>query len=202
MLKKRNLVTTVTVKSLKITPGPRFDIFGQKAQADLTHEMVVKGTWKDAVFKPVNIDAGGVLPAGGALHPLMKVRSMFRETFIAMGFEEMETNKFVESSFWNFDALFQPQQHPARDAHDTFFVKMPASTLDLPADYLARVKATFTGDSDPSLMISSSNQRTTRIPSLRWSFTRTILGWASGSRWAILASSGRRCLGQWVSTRT
>ena len=25
-------------------------------------------------------------------------------------------------SFWNFDALFQPQQHPARDAHDTFFV--------------------------------------------------------------------------------
>jgi len=34
----------------------------------------------------------------------------------------MPTNNFVESSFWNFDALFQPQQHPARDAHDTFFV--------------------------------------------------------------------------------
>ena len=26
-------------------------------------------------------------------------------------------------SFWNFDALFQPQQHPARDAHDTFYLK-------------------------------------------------------------------------------
>ena len=35
----------------------------------------------------------------------------------------MPTNRFVESSFWNFDALFQPQQHPARDAHDTFFLK-------------------------------------------------------------------------------
>ena len=34
----------------------------------------------------------------------------------------MPTNNFVESSFWNFDALFQPQQHPARDAHDTFFL--------------------------------------------------------------------------------
>lgn len=34
----------------------------------------------------------------------------------------MPTNNFVESSFWNFDALFQPQQHPARDAHDTFFI--------------------------------------------------------------------------------
>jgi len=35
----------------------------------------------------------------------------------------MPTNKFVESSFWNFDALFQPQQHPARDLQDTFFLK-------------------------------------------------------------------------------
>jgi phenylalanyl-tRNA synthetase alpha subunit len=34
----------------------------------------------------------------------------------------MPTNNFVESSFWNFDTLFQPQQHPARDAHDTFFL--------------------------------------------------------------------------------
>ena len=34
----------------------------------------------------------------------------------------MPTNRFVESSFWNFDSLFQPQSHPARDAHDTFFV--------------------------------------------------------------------------------
>lgn len=33
-------------------------------------------------------------------------------------------------SFWNFDALFQPQQHPARDAHDTFFLtRMPSSHL-------------------------------------------------------------------------
>ena len=31
----------------------------------------------------------------------------------------MPTNNFVESSFWNFDALFQPQQHPARDAWKT-----------------------------------------------------------------------------------
>ncbi len=43
-----------------------------------------------------------------------------------MGFEEMPTNRWIESSFWNFDALFQPQSHPARDAHDTFFIKEPA----------------------------------------------------------------------------
>jgi phenylalanyl-tRNA synthetase alpha chain len=40
------------------------------------------------------------------LHPLMKVRSQFREILLGMGFNEMPTNRFVESSFWNFDALF------------------------------------------------------------------------------------------------
>jgi phenylalanyl-tRNA synthetase alpha chain len=52
-----------------------------------------------------------------------------RKIFTSMGFQEMPTNNYVESSFWNFDALFQPQQHPARDAHDTFFL---TSKLYLP----------------------------------------------------------------------
>ena len=46
----------------------------------------------------------------------------YRGTFVFNSFSEMPTNNFVESSFWNFDSLFQPQQHPARDAHDTFFM--------------------------------------------------------------------------------
>ena len=41
----------------------------------------------------------------------------------------MPTNNFIESSFWNFDALFQPQQHPARDAQDTFFISGLYSNL-------------------------------------------------------------------------
>lgn len=55
------------------------------------------------------------------------------------GFTEMPTNQFVESSFWNFDSLFQPQAHPSRDAQDTFFIRDPAQTLELPEDYLKRV---------------------------------------------------------------
>ncbi len=55
-------------------------------------------------------------------------------------FTEMPTNKFVESSFWNFDALFQPQQHPARDAHDTFFLKDPKTSNSFPKEYMERVR--------------------------------------------------------------
>ena len=68
------------------------------------------------------------------------MRTQYRKIFVQMGFEEMPTNKYVESSFWNFDALFQPQQHPARDAHDTFFLTNPATCNECPEEYLARVK--------------------------------------------------------------
>ncbi len=80
-----------------------------------------RGDWAKKPFKKLTLDALGE-NAGGHLHPLMKVRTAFRELLLGMGFEEMPTDRWVESSFWNFDALFQPQQHPARDAHDTFFL--------------------------------------------------------------------------------
>lgn len=42
---------------------------------------------------------------------------------LTVSFTEMPTNRFVESAFWNFDAMFVPQQHPAREMQDTFYVK-------------------------------------------------------------------------------
>ncbi|KAH1220125.1 Phenylalanine--tRNA ligase alpha subunit, cytoplasmic [Glycine max] len=69
-----------------------------------------------------------------------QVRAQLKQIFLCMGFEEMPTNNFVESSFWNFDALFQPQQHPARDSHDTFFLETPSTTKILPEDYVQRVR--------------------------------------------------------------
>lgn len=68
------------------------------------------------------------------------MRAEFRKILMEMGFNEMPTNKWVESSFWNFDSLFQPQSHPARDAHDTFFIKEPAQTVSVPEEYYERVK--------------------------------------------------------------
>lgn len=44
----------------------------------------------------------------------------------------IDSFRFVETSFWNFDSLFQPQAHPARDMQDTFFIKDPAKTLKIP----------------------------------------------------------------------
>lgn len=138
-LKKRKLVTSKKIKDYCVSKGPSFAPVRKKAATDITVEMMQNGTWKSETFKEYNLDALGISPHGGTLHPLLKVRKEFREIFLELGFEEMPTNKWVESSFWNFDALFQPQQHPARDAHDTFFISNPPRTLDIPQDYLERV---------------------------------------------------------------
>uniref|UniRef100_A0A0N5AHE0 phenylalanine--tRNA ligase n=1 Tax=Syphacia muris TaxID=451379 RepID=A0A0N5AHE0_9BILA len=141
-LKKRKLIseTLVNLKSYLVRKGPCFTTVLEKPEVDLNVEMISSGSWKTKKFKNYNFQALGVLPTGGHLHPLMKVRNEFRQIFLQMGFSEMPTNKYVESAFWNFDALFQPQQHPARDAHDTFFVLDPATTCNFPEDYLQRVK--------------------------------------------------------------
>lgn len=141
LTKKRKLLQLNTWKTFNLTRGPKFALQRKKQATELTAEMMAKGTWRDQEFKEYNFDALGLPAGGGALHPLLKVRTQYRKIFTQMGFEEMPTNNYVESSFWNFDVLFQPQQHPARDAHDTFFLTNPATSDTFPEDYLARVKS-------------------------------------------------------------
>jgi phenylalanyl-tRNA synthetase alpha chain len=141
-LKRRQMLQAQTRKSVSLAKGPAFALQRVKAAADLTKEMLESGSWQTEKFKEYNFNSLGTPPAGGFLHPLLKVRMEFRKILLEMGFEEMPANRFVESSFWNFDALFQPQQHPARDAHDTFFLSKPEFTNTVPEDYLQRVKAT------------------------------------------------------------
>jgi len=119
--------------------------------AELTKEMLDSGAWASTAFKAYNFDAAGREAGGGHAHALMRVRAEFRQILLEMGFSEMPTNRWVESSFWNFDALFQPQSHPARDAHDTFFMKEPARALAVPADYAAAVQAMHEGGGAGSL---------------------------------------------------
>ncbi|ATY58834.1 phenylalanyl-tRNA synthetase alpha chain [Cordyceps militaris CM01] len=124
-LKKRKLIKMQKITSFKADKGPKFALEIQKEETDLTSEMITSGAWKTANFKPYNFKALGADQHAGALHPLNKVRHEFRQIFFEMGFEEMPANKFVETGFWNFDALFVPQQHPARDLQDTFYISDP-----------------------------------------------------------------------------
>lgn len=124
--KKRKYVVDQKFVTFRIAKGPKFAAEFVKEETDLTAEMLASGSWKTVQLKPYNFKAKGALTPAGALHPLNKVRQEFREIFFEMGFEEMPSNRYVETGFWNFDSLFVPQQHPARDLQDTFYISDPA----------------------------------------------------------------------------
>ena len=54
-------------------------------------------------------------------HPLKDTIDEIREIFVTLGFTEILGN-ITQPSFWNFDALFTPQDHPARELQDTFYL--------------------------------------------------------------------------------
>lgn len=141
-LKKRKLIVLSKIVGYSVGKGPKFALTIATYETDITSDMVMTGSWKDAEFKPYNFQLEGVYPTSGALHPLMKVREEFRQIFFSMGFTEMPSNQYVELGFWNFDTLFVPQQHPARDLQDTFYLKDPvAAKKPLDAKYMADIKA-------------------------------------------------------------
>lgn len=156
-LAKRKLVAKRATKTFTVVGGPRLADARRPQATDLGRDALTSGAWRSLAFKPYNFAAAGKPVDGGHLHTLLKVREQFRLIFLEMGFAEMDSARYVESSFWNFDALFQPQQHPARDEHDTFFLSSPESSrLPDEADYVARVKAAHCGGPDGAAVTGGS----------------------------------------------
>jgi phenylalanyl-tRNA synthetase alpha chain len=155
-LRKRKLISLHKISTYKISKGPKYSSQFVKEETDLTAEMLASGAWKTVKLKPYNFKAKGAPTPSGALHPLNKVRHEFRQIFFEMGFEEMPTNRYVETGFWNFDALFVPQQHPARDLQDTFFISDPPEA-DPPRE------EPFSSASPSSTLPSSSNSTSSEL---------------------------------------
>lgn len=98
-----------------------------KRRLSLTEEG--KGLELENVELDFNVEARTATPRTGKKHYYKNILQFARQTWMEMGFEEMEGD-YVVPSFLNFDALYTPQDHPAREMHDTFFVENP-ETADL-----------------------------------------------------------------------
>jgi len=140
--KVHKFINIEVLKFFNIKKSANFENGLVELERDLTTELLQNENWEKCNFKKFNYNALGKEVNNGALHPLLRVRTQIREILLEMNFQEMPTNCFVESSFWNFDSLFQPQQHPARDAHDTFFLNNPKSSKvkERMPEYFEKVK--------------------------------------------------------------
>jgi len=102
----------------------------------LTREQIITGVWKNAKLRKYDITKLPKKVYPGKVHPYQRIIAEMREILLEMGFTELYGD-IVQQSFWNFDALFQPQDHPAREMQDTFYLN---ESLPLPSWY-EKVKA-------------------------------------------------------------
>ncbi len=90
--------------------------------AQLTPEIIKTGLWKFKQFRKYNAVAPAPQIYPGKKQPYVRFLNDIRERLASLGFVEVNS-PLVELEFWNFDALFQAQDHPAREVHDVFNVK-------------------------------------------------------------------------------
>lgn len=144
---RKNLISNekITSHSFKLTDlgheilDTGFTIVEEATQ--LTHEQLKDGSYAKLRYRPYDINAEYPLFFPGKEHPLRRIIQEIREIFLNLGFTEAK-GEYLESAFWNFDSLFQPQDHAAREMQDTFYVKNPL-TCDLPdASLVERVAKT------------------------------------------------------------
>ena len=179
LLKGRQLLTTkeeVSRVFVLSKSGKEFDI--EKIDVDLigevTPEMLQTGGWKDKKFQRYSTETNVEPIDYSTLHPLTRFTEEIRSIFLQMGFTEIEGD-YVESAFWNMDVLFIPQDHPARELQDTFYLSEPASFMINDKELLEEVSNIHKngGDTGSSGWGSSWSRETAQQALLR---THTTVG--------------------------
>ena len=142
---RKNLVKSVerTVRHWRLTP------LGQSVSSDelqetvvitdITPELLQGDDWKSAEFRAFDVTLEAATPRTGRSHPMQALIERIRAIFLEMGFSEL-VDDYVQSAGWNMDALFIPQDHPAREMQDTFYLDQPAS-MELDAGVMEAWKA-------------------------------------------------------------
>ena len=96
----------------------------------------------ESIEESFDVEASVETPRTGKKHYYKNILHYARQTWMEMGFQEMGGD-YVVPSFLNFDALYTPQDHPAREMHDTFFIEEPETAdLDEYGDKVQHVKET------------------------------------------------------------
>jgi phenylalanyl-tRNA synthetase alpha chain len=108
----------------------------------LTPELITSGGWRRVKLQGYDVEAAVASTWPGKKHPYLQFIDDVRETLVNLGFREMRGTA-VELSFFNFDALYMPQDHPAREIFGIYLVKSPKyGSLAAYRPVLRRVKET------------------------------------------------------------
>ncbi|BBG27403.1 phenylalanine--tRNA ligase subunit alpha [Sulfuracidifex tepidarius] len=95
----------------------------------VTHEVLLSKEWKKKDFRPFNVEAFPPFYPVAKKHFFKLFLEKLKDVMVSLGFKEVITD-YVEIEFFNFDLLFQPQDHPAREIHDSFAIEGKGKPMD------------------------------------------------------------------------
>ncbi|MEM3852542.1 MAG: phenylalanine--tRNA ligase subunit alpha [Methanomassiliicoccales archaeon] len=127
--KGRQALEAVTPSGGKLIPPDLIEGGGIEEISQITPELLRSGKWRNARLRPYNMESPVPLMTGARMHPVVRTIRDVSRIFVSMGFSEIEDD-YVQSAFWDMDVLFTPQDHPAREMQDTFYLKQPP-TVDI-----------------------------------------------------------------------
>ncbi|MEM2131059.1 MAG: phenylalanine--tRNA ligase subunit alpha [Candidatus Woesearchaeota archaeon] len=107
----------------------------------LTPKDLKEKTWKNKTFRGYDVEINVPKIYGAKRHITLQAVEYIKSIWLELGFKEM-TGNCVHTSFWDLDALFVPQDHPAREMQDTFYLKQPSKGEIKEKDILEKVKET------------------------------------------------------------
>ncbi|HSF28385.1 MAG TPA: phenylalanine--tRNA ligase subunit alpha [Nitrosopumilaceae archaeon] len=90
------------------------------------------------LVRAIDVEAPAPEVFAARSHPLQDIINEVREIFVSLGFAEICGN-LAQPGFWNFDALFTPQDHPAREMQDTFYIKDASANKFATPNQIAKV---------------------------------------------------------------
>lgn len=110
--------------------------------SQLTPEMIKSGRWRHVHLRKYDIKAPVARISIGKKQPYLRFLDDLRWKLVSLGFKEMK-GPIVEFMFFNCDALYMPQDHPAREIHDIYYIKSPTKgNLSQYNDLVKNVKET------------------------------------------------------------
>ena len=93
----------------------------ESAIAEKKQELSVKALENKLIAEKLDVTVPGNVKKVGHRHPLTLVQRDLEDIFMGMGFSIAEGPE-VEYDYYNFKALNIPENHPARDTQDTFYI--------------------------------------------------------------------------------